>query len=351
MSYLEGNVKMKFDVVIGNPPYQENIENRGEQPAIYNYFYDLSKNIGKRYCLISPARFLFNIGSTPKKWNKSMLEDVHNKVLYFCQNAGELFPNTDIKGGVAIVYHDSTVEHGPIGTFTSYVELNSIVKKVVTENFIPLGTILYGNTSYKYSSILWEENPNLKELVSGGSRRYLSSSVFSKLTSIFYDKRPNDGKNYIQILGRENNSRVFKWMRRDYLKKHPNMDKFKVLIPSSNGSGRLGETISSPIIEKEGQGYTETFISFGAFSEIIEAEALLNYLKTKFARTMLGVVKTTQGNKTKEVWSKVPLQDFTESSDIDWSVSIAEIDKQLYKKYGLSQEEIRFIETKVKSME
>ena len=66
---------------------------------------------------------------------------------------------------------------------------------------------------------------------------------------------------------------------------------------------------------------------------------------------MLGVLKVTQGNKTKHVWSKVPLQDFTADSDIDWSKSIPEIDQQLYKKYGLSQEEIDFIETRVKAME
>ena len=66
---------------------------------------------------------------------------------------------------------------------------------------------------------------------------------------------------------------------------------------------------------------------------------------------MLGVLKVTQGNKTKHVWSKVPLQDFTPNSDINWSKSIAEIDKQLYKKYGLDEEEINFIESNVREME
>ena len=62
-------------------------------------------------------------------------------------------------------------------------------------------------------------------------------------------------------------------------------------------------------------------------------------------------MKTTQNNQSKVVWSKIPLQDFTESSDIDWSTSIIDIDKQLYKKYELSVEEINFIESKVKEME
>lgn len=76
----------------------------------------------------------------------------------------------------------------------------------------------------------------------------------------------------------------------------------------------------------------------------------MKYIKSKFARTMLGVLKITQDN-TKEKWRKVPLQNFTAESDIDWSKSIPEIDQQLYKKYGLDQSEIDFIETKVKAME
>ena len=81
-----------------------------------------------------------------------------------------------------------------------------------------------------------------------------------------------------------------------------------------------------------------------------EAENVIKYVCSKFARTMLGVLKRTQAN-TPDKWKYVPLQDFTDKSDIDWSVSIANIDKQLYKKYGLSEEEITFIETNVKEME
>ena len=71
---------------------------------------------------------------------------------------------------------------------------------------------------------------------------------------------------------------------------------------------------------------------------------------TKFCRAMLGILKVTQHNPP-QTWAKVPLQDFTASSDIDWSKSVAEIDLQLYKKYSLSAEEINFIESKVRTME
>ena len=75
----------------------------------------------------------------------------------------------------------------------------------------------------------------------------------------------------------------------------------------------------------------------------------MKYIKTKFARAMLGTLKITQHN-IQETWLNVPLQDFTTNSDIDWSKSVSEIDKQLYKKYGLSPEEISFIESKVREM-
>ena len=134
------------------------------------------------------------------------------------------------------------------------------------------------------------------------------------------------------------------------------MDKYKIFVPGANGSGALGEVLSTPLIGEPliGEpliGYTQTFISFGAFDNKEEAENLLKYIKTKFARVMLGTLKITQNNKTKEVWKNVPLQNFMSTSDIDWSQSIAEIDQQLYKKYGLSEEEIQFIESKVKEME
>lgn len=348
---------MKFDVVIGNPPYQETIENRGEQPAVYDKFMDASYKIADRVCLVTPARFLFNVGSTSKEWNQKMLDDKHIKIAFFNQKSSEVFPSTDIMGGVAITYRDVNKDYGPIGTFTTFSELNSILKKVEGSiGFRTISELLYSNTSYKYSTYLFEDFPEFDDRLSGGSRRYAASSVFDVLPEIFFNEKPNNDKEYIKILGRQDNERKFKYVLRRYFADNENLDKFKVYVPSSNGSGAIGEVLSTPLIGEPlvvGPQVvaTETFISFGAFDNEDEAINLLKYIKTKFARTMLGVLKVTQGNKTKHVWSKVPLQDFTQNSDIDWTKSIAEIDQQLYKKYGLNEEEIYFIESKVKEME
>ena len=96
-------------------------------------------------------------------------------------------------------------------------------------------------------------------------------------------------------------------------------------------------------------GHTQTFISIGALDSAFEAESLLKYVKTKFCRAMLGILKITQDNK-QQTWSNIPLQDFNKKSDIDWSKSISEIDKQLYTKYDLDKKEIDFIESHVKAM-
>lgn len=103
--------------------------------------------------------------------------------------------------------------------------------------------------------------------------------------------------------------------------------------------------LSTPVI-----GHTDTFLSIGKFADAQEASACLNYVKTKFARCLLGTLKATQHNP-RDTWANVPLQDFTTSSDINWSASVADIDQQLYRKYGLSADEIAFIEKMIKPME
>ncbi len=89
---------MKFDFCIGNPPYQDNTlgDNANFAPPVYNKFMDASYEITDKVELIHPARFLFNVGSTPKEWNQKILNDSHFKVLYYEQDSSKVFPNTDI---------------------------------------------------------------------------------------------------------------------------------------------------------------------------------------------------------------------------------------------------------------
>lgn len=343
--------KFKFDVVIGNPPYQEESTGEGTQaPPIYHKFMDEAYKIANRVSFITPARFLYNAGATPKAWNKKMLEDEHLKIEYFEQDSSKVFSNTDIKGGVAVTYRDVNADFGAIGTFTAFSELNSILKKSSTIDSGSFSRIIFGQEVYKYTDKLHEEHPEAEGLLSKNHKYDIKTSAFDRLAIIFHYDKPDDGNSYIQLLGLQNNKRVYKWVRNDYISEHESLGKYKVFIPAANGSGALGEVLSTPLIGTPLIGTTQSFLTIGSFDTEDEANAALKYVRSKFARALLGVLKVTQHN-TSEKWKYVPLQDFTSASDIDWSQPIREIDQQLYKKYGLDESEIEFIESHVKEME
>ncbi|HFU4559774.1 TPA: Eco57I restriction-modification methylase domain-containing protein [Streptococcus suis] len=349
----QGESPMKFDVVIGNPPYQEEAQGTSTKDMpIYHKFLEESYKIASKSLLITPARFLSNAGGTPKAWNIKMLNDPHVTVSFFEQKSGNVFPGTDIKGGVAITYRDDNKYFGPIEVFTPFLELQNILKKVTKYQISPLSDIISNRGAYRFSDLVYSEHPELMKRVSD---RRISTNAFDNVPELFFDNEPNDGNEYAKIFGRSKNERIYKWFRKDYMNEPENFNKYKVIIPNANGSGAIGEVLSTPLIGEPliGEpliGFTETFISIGMFETLTEVENCLKYIKSKFARALLGILKITQHN-TAEKWAKVPLQDFTSSSDIDWSQSVAEIDTQLYKKYGLSQEEIDFIESKVKAMD
>lgn len=347
----EGGVgTMKFDVVIGNPPYQdEAVGTSTSDDPIYHLFMDQAYCIADKVCLITPARFLFNAGKTPESWNRKMLQDVHFKVEHYIQKSNDVFKNTDIKGGVVITYRDKGKNFGEIGTFTSFRELNEIRKKVVNndtfENIMPII-----NTQNKFNlNALYKDYPKYKSIIgSNGRDKRLRQIIMERLPEIFTESKKED-ESY-KILGLIDRQRSYRYVPQKYIEDNGVINKYKVFVASANGSGALGEVLSTPLIGEPLVGITQTFISFGKFDTRAEAEAMLKYVKTKFCRTLLGVLKITQGNN-RSTWANVPTQNFTSESDIDWSQSIAEIDQQLYKKYGLDEEEINFIESNVKEME
>lgn len=347
-TYHKNKYLMKFDFVIGNPPYQEETVGTSDTP-VYDRFMDASFVVSKKALLITPARFLFNAGKTPSVWNKKMLNDEHFKVLDYYPVSDKVFSNTDIKGGVAVTYRDETQKLGPIGVFTTYPELNSIYKKV-TSNMEQGGLtdLFYMQNKFKLNT-LYADYPQYKNIIgSEGKERRLTAAILYQL-DVFTEAQEKDED--VAIIGVINNKRVKRYIDRKYLDlEKTNLNKWKVLVPKSNGSGVLGEVLSTPLIAEPTMGYTQTFLGVGAFDNESEAQAAYKYIISKFARTMLGVLKITQDNPP-EKWKYVPLQDFTNHSDIDWTKSVHEIDLQLYDKYGLSADERNFIETHVKAMD
>lgn len=344
---LGGNGTMKFNAVVGNPPYQ--IEGKGDSNAkesIYHLFMDAGYCLSNKGTFIHPARFLFNAGNTPKAWNEKILSSSHYKVIKYWEDSKMIFSTVEIKGGVAITYWDKDTDFEPINIFTVQKELDSIIQKVNSLSCSSLEEITTNRGIYKYSDLIYLEHP--KEMEKTADRRIAPSS-FERMPALFTDEKPNDGKEYVRLLGNIKGDRIYRYLRKDYISETDNLYCYKVVVPKANGSGSFGEVLSSPFVMGPSIGFTETYISIGSTNNIDEATNILKYLKTKFARTMLSVLKVTQNNP-RETWKYVPMQNFTNKSDINWGLSISEIDDQLFKKYSLTNDEILFIQNNVQEM-
>ncbi len=338
-----------WDFAIGNPPYMETTESDSTRmPPVYNMFMDEAFKVADTVELITPARFLFNTGFTPKAWNEKMLSDEHFKILQYEADSSKIFPSATITGGLAVSYRNANKKCGAIGTYSKYAEVNAILQKVkyVSSNF--MDEIVYPSLNYGVSDQMKQEHPDLLDR--------LRTSAFTTLSDLFFEQPPKDGHSYIAMIGLLHSKRTIRYIRRDYIKDNGAiLDKYNLLLSEANGAaGQIGTPVPAriigvPEILKPGVAYTQTFIGIGAFDTEENATNAAKYVQTQFARLMIGVKKATQ-HTPRPTWSCVPLQDFTSASDIDWSKSIAEIDQQLYKKYGLTDEEIQFIETHVKEM-
>ena len=343
---------MKFKAVVGNPPYMLKQKATSDTP-IYHLFMDASFKLSNFVTLITPARFLFDAGKTPSEFNKRVLNDEHFKVVRYESDSNVIFNNVDIKGGVAITMRNTAKNYGTIKTYTAYKELGSILHKVTDRNdFKNIIDIIHLQNKFNLDA-LYEEHPDYRNIIgSNGREKRLTTSIFNQL-DIFTEL--NTTADDVRIIGLIDNIRIYRYIPKRFLDNHANLLKWKVILPKSNGSGAIGEVLSTPLIGEPliGEpliGYTQSFISIGSFDNKEEAQATLKYVKSKFMRTMLGILKVTQDNNT-DVWEYVPLQDFTPQSDIDWSQSIANIDKQLYRKYKLDEDEIEFIEKMIKPMD
>ena len=347
---MEG--KMKFDAIVGNPPYQ--VMDGGAQASatpVYNRFTEISIKLSCSYVsLIMPSRWMTG-GKGLDEFRSKMINDKHIVKLFDYINPKDCFDNVDIKGGVCYFLHDAYLE--------DKCEIHTINTdgENITKRFLSNGENIYIRNSKLVS---------IKEKVEVKADEFMESIVSdSKPYGLRAETMLNASKyglpdfSNIQIiegykilgLG-EKQKRIWKYIPKDYpIPKINNaLMKYKVFIAEAYGCGAIGEVPSTPVLSTPGELCTETFLQIGPFETKLEANNVIKYIKTKFFRTLVSIQKQTQ-HTTKKAYRFVPLQDFTDKSDIDWSKSIPEIDQQLYKKYNLTEEEINFIESKIKPME
>lgn len=286
----QGGDRMKFDAVVGNPPYQDSTSINNRAGAVYPFFYDVAERLTERYTLISPARFLFNTGLTSKEWNKKMLENSHLKVVYYQQDATKVFPNTDIKGGITIVYYDAKQDFGKIGEFIPDEKLRHLAEHFKNDPQNNFSKIVFsGRSDLKFTdtfisaypqsiedrlNAIRESHPSVEGL-SQNEEYELKSSTFEVLPYVFHDEQPQDESNYYKLLGLISGKRTCRWIEKKYMTPRyadNNIEKYKVFVPESNGSGALGEVLSTPLVAKPNCSSTPTFISIGSFWKFFNRE-------------------------------------------------------------------------------
>ena len=352
-SELNLSTTMKFDFVIGNPPYQEMSKNNKMTRSIYPDFVRSSQAIGQIVSLVMPARWMSGENGPYRETQHfidEMLKGDHLQSFHLYPNSSDLFPNVDIKGGVCFFVWNRAYSCDRVNYA---ITENGAYKKVLTSFRIAENVII---RFPELISILEKTKAistiYLNTWVSSWNPFGFISDLFTKnkegVSRISEEKQQDD--DYL-VHGLLKNKRVIRYIPNSALKKNIHIaHSYKVFLPRANGSGVFGEVFSTPMIGTPMMICTDTFLQIGVFDNCTEAENLLKYVKTKYFRTMVGIKKTAVFNY-KECFTFVPLQDFTAASDIDWSRSVAEIDRQLYAKYGLSAEEVAFIEEKIRPME
>lgn len=348
--YKEGDGKMKFDIVVGNPPYQE--ADGGAQASakpIYQYFVAIANQLSSRFTsLIIPTRWFVG-GKGLDEFRNGMLNDFHVKELHDCLTPDSIFPNTNIRGGVCYFLRD--LDYNNINDLVNVItyENNSIINDVRRpmkfENkdvFIRDGsafTIIEKVNNLNFNSLA----DYISSLRPFGLRGYFSKTENYK----------NSIDNMISPVICYAKGRQKGFVEEKYVITHLEwINKWKVFIPRADNIGtELNDDNLNSFIGMPNEICTESYLVVGADLGLDEysAKNLEKYMKTKFVRFLHSLLKSSQ-DATSKTFELVPIQDFTENSDIDWNKSIKEINQQLYLKYNLTNEEIEHIENSIKEM-
>lgn len=342
---------MKFDVIIGNPPYQLSDGGNGASAKpIYQLFVQQAKRLNPRYItMIIPSRWMTG-GKGLDEFRKEMLHDKSIVKLHDFINADECFKGVDIKGGVCYFLW-SRDEQKPCEIYTHDFEGVHFSKRYLVED----GDDIFIRDSRMISikkKVQKFQEKSFIHIVSPRKPYGLSGDIFKDVKK--YHLPPISDipcpKGY-SIIGLEGLKRTTKYIPKNYpLTRTEGLNKYKIFVTRNYGCGEVGEIPATPVLATPGMLCTETFIQIGPFDTEQEMINCFRYFRTKFFRMFVGMCKQDQ-NASARVYQFVPIQDFTDKSDLKWSDDIAALDKQLYRKYGLTQEEIAFIETMIKPME
>lgn len=323
---------MKFDVIIGNPPYQLSDGGGRDSSAtpLYHKFILQAKKLNPHYLsMIIPARW-YTGGKGLDEFRNEMLHDERLSVIHDYQETDDCFPGLNIRGGVCFFLWDS-LHKGECKVFNHIKSLDNVMWRPLLESGCSVFIRHNASISILHKVQQYRED-KLGHYVSSRKPFGLESN-FSKFkevkTPLFNIKLYRFGDSgFINI---------------DQIEKLKEIiPRYKVLVSkaSPGGDEYPHSIVSQPIIAEPYSACTETYLIIKDFDSRRECENLVSYIKTRFFRFMMSLMKNTQ-NISKASYSFVPLQDFSHP----WT------DEMLYKKYGLTDEEIAFIESMIRPME
>ena len=338
---------MKFDVIIGNPPYQLNVGNEGanssKSKAIYNLFIDKSIELKPKYItMIIPSRWMTSASEgIPKTWVNKMVMDYRFKIIKDFENADNIFKNVGIMGGVNYFLWDSEYNGKCHYEFTDSNEVTSSKKMFLNEidddliiRDLKIHPIL-NKVKKKHSEYYKEEKDNFSGYVAPfdlGDRLATNWRGYSK---------EEDSENNIKYYVSESTNGVpYGWIKKEDISRHHKVvNMHKIFLPRAHGG--LKQMLGLPRYGEPNSAASHTYVIIGYKQNLTEQECLnvMTYIHTKFFRFMVGIRKKTQ-MATRKAYQFVPLQDFSKP----WT------DEELYKKYKLTQEEIDYIEETIAPM-
>lgn len=355
---------MKFNAVVGNPPYQVMDGGAGASAKpIYHCFMQVAKMLQPDYIsLIMPSRWMTG-GKGLDTFRNEMIGDKRLQLLHDYADSSVCFSNVDIKGGICYFLWNKGYQ-GMCDIF--YHQGNEIA---FSQRFLKEGDCDIYIRDNRLIGILTQVrtlNESTFDLIASPAKLYGLRGDAIK-SSAKYGLPPMSEKPIAggyTLLGLDSGlKRIYRYLPKGYPFTHADgLNKYKIFISESYGTGeKIGEIPPLPVLASPGMLCTETFIQIGPFDTKVEMENCAKYMKTKLFRVLVGMRKQTQ-HATRTVYSFVPLQDFTvptqnftnqvqdipnNPSDIDWTLPVADIDRQLYAKYYLTPDQIAFIETTV----
>lgn len=323
---------MKFDVIVGNPPYQLDDGGHGASSApIYQLFIKQAKNLHPNYiAMIVPSRW-FSGGKGLDAFRDEMLSDRHISKLVDYPNASDCFPGVDIAGGVCYFVMDYQYD-GDCEIVTVLGDEESTMKRKLNE----FDVFIRWNEGVPILRKVTRLNENTFDRVASSRKPFGLQTNFSNFDDICTpDKYKIYSSNNVGV-------RKIGYVQKSLIPKGKEyINKWKVLMPKAYRVGsKTDGGVIHPIVAEPGSVCTETFIVLKAYDTEREAKNLVSYIKTRFFRFLVYLRKVTQ-DATAKVYAFVP----DLPMDHEWT------DEELYKRYDLSEEEISFIEKMIKEME